>query len=311
MGISGISSHVDSSASGFTVRLSGPEALSAQQSPGKVQWCGFGMRKGQGKAFGAQVGYWTVSMYSSTNELVYLPNVADLTRVGVSKAREINFRSVGDFQNAVSGTPSQLFVWIIDGKILIRTGGDYSLCITSDDGSYLYVDENLVVSNGGLHGDVKKCATINLAEGGHAVQVRGFNNYGGASQYLTYSGPDTKEREVNMPSSITTGASSPEHKSGFSVSLFSAPFWLGSQPDLGSRDLTFQGAVVVPNINIQTIADLSTLFPKAPTTNVAWAAYGRASIAIAGIYSFCITSDDGYVHTRFLVFCWPVFVSQM
>jgi hypothetical protein len=300
MGISGISSHVDSSASGFTVRLSGPAALSAQQSPGKVQWCGFGMRKGQGKAFGAQVGYWTVSMYSSTNELVYLPNVADLTRVGVSKAREINFRSVGDFQNAVSGTPSQLFVWIIDGKILIRAAGDYSMCITSDDGSYLYVDGNLIVSNGGLHGDVKKCATINLAEGGHTVQVRGFNNYGGASQYLTYSGPDTNQREVNMPSSITTGASAPdsERKTGFSFSLFSAPYWLGSQPDLGSRDLTFLGELVLPDINIQTVEELSALFPKAPTTNVAWAAYGKAVIAIAGTYSFCITSDDGCVHSR-------------
>jgi hypothetical protein len=105
------------------------------------------MRNGKEKAFGAHVGYWTVSVYFSTDELVYLPSVADLTRVGAAKTRKINFRSVGDFQNAVSGTPSQLFVWVIDGKILIRASGDYSMCITSDDGSYLYVDENLLVNN--------------------------------------------------------------------------------------------------------------------------------------------------------------------
>ena len=250
--------------------------------------------------FDAEAEFWTISMYSSANEVMFLPDVSDLQLVGTAKLLQVNFHSVADFQSVISKTPAGQFVWIIDGKVVIKTAGQYKLCITSDDGSYLYLNGNLVVSNGGLHGDVKQCSTVALTAGPQAIQVQGFNNLGGASQVLSYSGPDTNGQEVNMPCGVTTGALAPQRLSGFSLALFTAPFGLGSEPDLGSSALTYVGRVSVPTINVQTTDDVTKLFPKVQITNFAWAAFGKATIVTAGTYSFCITSDDGWVSTRII-----------
>ena len=237
-----------------------------------------------------------MSVYAADDELVFMPDPAGLRRVGSSKLREVNLRSVGDFQGVVSGTPGALFAWIIDGKTVVRAAGQYSVCITSDDGSYLYVNGRLVVSNGGLHGDVRKCATVALGEGAQAVQVRGFNNYGGASQVLTYSGPDTNQKDVYMPCSVTTGAVAQNlggKLAGFSLAVFTAPYGLGSMPDLGSQDLRLVGPATVASINVQSLDDLAKLFPGVQATNFGWAAYGKATILTEGTYTLCITSDDG------------------
>ena len=40
----------------------------------------------------------------------------------------------------VSGVPSVYFAWRFYGLINVVTAGAYNLCITSDDGSMLYMD---------------------------------------------------------------------------------------------------------------------------------------------------------------------------
>ena len=57
--------------------------------------------------------------------------------------------------------------------------GTYKLCITSDDGSKVYVRNELVINNDGLHGPEEKCADIdgNFGSGIYSVRIEFFGKY--------------------------------------------------------------------------------------------------------------------------------------
>ena len=66
------------------------------------------------------------------------------------------------------------------GQITIATGGDYTFQTSSDDGSMLYIDNTLVVSNDGDHGRRDASGTVNLAAGMHDIVIS-FYEHGGGS----------------------------------------------------------------------------------------------------------------------------------
>ncbi len=68
--------------------------------------------------------------------------------------------------------------WV--GYLYVPEDGDYTFYLTSDDGSWLWIDGNLVVDNGGLHAPREKSATVHLKKGYHPIEVRFFENHGGA-----------------------------------------------------------------------------------------------------------------------------------
>jgi hypothetical protein len=57
---------------------------------------------------------------------------------------------------------------------------NYTLFVESDDGSRLYVGDELVVDNDGLHGMNEEAGQILLAAGLHRVRVEFFERGGGA-----------------------------------------------------------------------------------------------------------------------------------
>jgi hypothetical protein len=60
-----------------------------------------------------------------------------------------------------------------DSKATIYSGaGTYTFSTFSDDGSYLFVDGALVVSNPGPHGPLGATGTIALAAGAHSLEVQ-------------------------------------------------------------------------------------------------------------------------------------------
>lgn len=52
----------------------------------------------------------------------------------------------------ISSTPGANYAWAFYGKLEIKQPGTYTICVTSDDGSFLYVDSKELVNNDGLHG---------------------------------------------------------------------------------------------------------------------------------------------------------------
>jgi hypothetical protein len=94
-----------------------------------------------------------------------------------------------------AGAP--LFGAIITGNI-VSGGANYTFNLTSDDGSYLYVDGVLVVNNGGAHSATSTASgSIALTAGTHSILVDYFEAYGLPSelrlalpQGVTYATPD-------------------------------------------------------------------------------------------------------------------------
>jgi hypothetical protein len=99
------------------------------------------------------------------------------------------------------------------GIVRVAAAGEYAFSTASDDGSYLWVDSALVVSNGGLHGVETARGRVHLDAGNHEVKVDLFECEGGAAITARYAGPDTRGEEVllrgvHWPSLAADAASS-------------------------------------------------------------------------------------------------------
>ena len=81
-------------------------------------------------------------------------------------------------------------VW--NGFIHLDHPGRYTFAVTSDDGAWLVLDDQLVVDNGGVHGPTTVSATAALDAGLHPVEFRYFNAVGGFMVEVTtaYEGLD-------------------------------------------------------------------------------------------------------------------------
>lgn len=75
------------------------------------------------------------------------------------------------------------------------------ICTNSDDGSRVLVDGTEAAAAPGLHPPEKKCGDpLRLEAGYHPVVVDFFENGRGATIVVSYSGPDTEDKEYLMPS---------------------------------------------------------------------------------------------------------------
>ena len=82
------------------------------------------------------------------------------------------------------------------GYINIETTGDYTFYTTSDDGSKLFINGNMVVDNDGLHGAAEKSGVVNLDEGYHAIEVTVFEKGGAESLVVHYEGPGITKQTI-------------------------------------------------------------------------------------------------------------------
>lgn len=83
-----------------------------------------------------------------------------------------------------------------DGYLLVPQGDTYTFSLTSDDGSWLWIDEGLVIDNGGYHGVATKTGTIPLSSGYHHIVVMMFQHYSLAVAQLQYSSPTMPLQQV-------------------------------------------------------------------------------------------------------------------
>lgn len=74
------------------------------------------------------------------------------------------------------------------GILKIIDEGVYSFYLTSDDGSQLFINEQLVVDNDGLHGKQEKIGSIFLGRGRHSISTHFFQKGGAASLSLKFQG---------------------------------------------------------------------------------------------------------------------------
>ena len=134
----------------------------------------------------------------------YLPNFDALTS---AKSGSLANFSLSPATNSLN------YAFRYKGYIDIPSDGYYNFYTNSDDGSRLYIGDNLVVDNDGLHATVENYGSIGLKKGKHAITELFFQKTGGAVLETSYSGPGiTKQlipnsvlyRDVSIPTVAIT-----------------------------------------------------------------------------------------------------------
>ena len=92
--------------------------------------------------------------------------------------------------------PEDRFAVFYDGYIDIPVDGIFTFSTNSDDGSMLYLDDELIVDNDGVHGQQEVSGTIALKAGKHGIHLGFFEGGGGQSIDVFYRGPGFTKREI-------------------------------------------------------------------------------------------------------------------
>jgi len=126
----------------------------------------------------------TVVIPSGLRGLVYhihhntkaLPDFAKLKPAGPAIYTSSLNLPPQDFRQGFPGVTKRMEWFAIDytGKFWINDPGMYSFSLLSDDGAKLYIDDQLVIDNDGVHAPVEKTAAVELAGGIHRMRVSYF-----------------------------------------------------------------------------------------------------------------------------------------
>ena len=94
------------------------------------------------------------------------------------------------------GKPADKFALRFTGMIGIPKSGKYTFFTQSDDGSRLYIGDQIVVNNDGLHGMVERSGMVDLPAGTYPITVTYFDNGGGDGLVVNWSGPGLARQKI-------------------------------------------------------------------------------------------------------------------
>jgi hypothetical protein len=84
--------------------------------------------------------------------------------------------------DAWSAAPPETFTVTWSGAVLAVRGGRYTFGTTSDDGSHVFIDNRLVVDNGGGHKAELRTGDVTLDPGVHSIRID-FDQQGGVFEF--------------------------------------------------------------------------------------------------------------------------------
>jgi len=104
-----------------------------------------------------------------------LPNFKKLKPVGAIYTTSLNI-PIQDFQKGFPGVTSQMEWFAIDytGRFWVNEPGRYSFRLLSDDGAKLWIDDELVADNDGLHAPSTVDGSGHLTRGVHRIRLSYF-----------------------------------------------------------------------------------------------------------------------------------------
>ncbi|MET9566195.1 ricin-type beta-trefoil lectin domain protein [Streptomyces tauricus] len=88
----------------------------------------------------------------------------------------------------------------------VPTAGTYTFRLTTDDGSRLLIDDQLVISHDGLHGAEPKDGNVVLTAGYHSIRIDHFEKDGGQQVTLAWKPPSATTFTVVPNSVLSTDA---------------------------------------------------------------------------------------------------------
>ena len=111
-----------------------------------------------------------------------VPDYTNLTpsKSGITNNIDISVRDIDEFLSMV-----------YEGYIKVDKEGLYRFQLDSDDGSKLFIADDLVVDNDGLHAPTAKQGSVALKPGTHSIRVEFMQGEGGIMLDATYAAPDS------------------------------------------------------------------------------------------------------------------------
>ncbi len=93
---------------------------------------------------------------------------------------------------------------VLTGYLVVPADGAYNLELGSDDGSRLFIGDQLTVDHDGLHGFTVKTGQVALAKGYHPIRIEWFNQTGGAGLRLRWGRVGQPLAEVDGKNLVRT-----------------------------------------------------------------------------------------------------------
>ena len=125
------------------------------------------------------------------------------------KYYEGNWNNLPDFPSlnpVKTGTATNFDISIADrttqygfsftGYVTVPADGQYTFYANSDDGSNVYIDNVLVVTNDGLHAAHENSGTVGLQAGKHAITGVFFQQGGGQTFQVSYEGMGVSKQQI-------------------------------------------------------------------------------------------------------------------
>ena len=85
---------------------------------------------------------------------------------------------------------------LFTGYVEVPEDGLYTVYLTSDDGSRLYLGSDLIIDNDGSHGPTEKSAEVALQKGAHAIKLFYFEDSEGQELNLSCAGPGIARQRI-------------------------------------------------------------------------------------------------------------------
>ncbi len=104
---------------------------------------------------------------------------------------------------------SKVATWVglhLQGGLNVTEGGEYELCVESDDGAQLYLEQNLLVDNDGVHEAKKVCEIVYLEPGEYATDLLYFQGEGPVTLRVTWAKDGAAATPVPSDALIPPGA---------------------------------------------------------------------------------------------------------
>jgi hypothetical protein len=114
-------------------------------------------------------------IYHLRRETRYLPDFKKMKPVGTIYTPTLNVPPE-HFTQGFPGVTKRFEWFAIDytGRFWISRPGLYQFALLSDDGSKLYIDDQLIIENDGIHSVHEERGQVELSEGMHRIRVSYF-----------------------------------------------------------------------------------------------------------------------------------------
>ncbi len=267
---------------------------------------------GQGGLFGEYV-----AGYFSDNPSYFTSTVSATNRIESTINYTTNNWGVGIPPATGTAADQNDYSARYRGSIYIASAGTYTFYLTSDDGSFLWIDNaaiaypaviaNALINDGGLHGNVTVAASTSLTAGLHNLQIQYGEQAGGNNLIFEYAATSPSIARQVVPNSIlctgiqasiTPAAIVPPPGCSCNAGVTSQ-FYTGYFNDVQTY-FTSNTPVISrqdPTIGFTTDGGWGSVCPPLAGSNASPETFstrfsGQIYIPVATTYTFYLTSDD-------------------